>query len=83
MDDLRVSLVQGDTAWHDPAANRERYGALIAPLAGQADLVVLPETFTSGFSHDALANAEGMDGPTVAWIREEAAKLGAVVTGSV
>ncbi len=83
MEDLRVSLVQGDTAWHDPAANRERYGALIAPLAGQTDLVVLPETFTSGFSNDALANAEGMDGPTVAWIRQQAVALGAVVTGSV
>ena len=83
MDDLRISLVQGDTAWHDPDANRHRYGALIAPLAGQTDLVVLPETFTSGFSNDALASAEGMDGPTVAWIRQQAAALGAVVTGSV
>ena len=83
MHDLRISLVQGDTAWHDPVANRARYGALIAPLAGQTDLVVLPETLTSGFSNEALADAEGMDGPTVAWIREQAAKLGAVVTGSV
>lgn len=83
MPDLRVSLVQGETAWHDPDANRERYGALIAPLAGHTDLVVLPETFTSGFSNDALANAEDMHGPTVAWIREQAATLGAVVTGSV
>ena len=83
MDDLRVSLVQGDTAWHDPAANRKRYGALVAPLAGQTDLVVLPETFTSGFSNEALTDAEGMDGPTVAWIRDQARCLGAVVTGSV
>jgi predicted amidohydrolase len=83
MDDLRVSLVQGDTAWHDPDANRARYAALIAPLAGQTDLVVLPETFTSGFSNEALADAEGMDGPTVAWILAQAAALGAVVTGSV
>ena len=83
MQDLRVSLVQGDTIWHDPAANRDRYGELIAPLAGQTDLVVLPETFTSGFSNEALASAEDMDGPTVRWIREQAARLGAVVTGSV
>ena len=34
MEDLRVSLVQGDTRWHDPAGNREHYAALIAPLAG-------------------------------------------------
>lgn len=83
MQDLRVSLVQGDTVWHDPAANRAMYGELIAPLAGATDLVLLPETFTSGFSNDALADAEDMDGPTVAWIRDQARTLGAVVTGSV
>lgn len=83
MQDLRVSLVQGDTRWHDPAGNRVHYGALLAPLAGATDLVVLPETFTSGFSNDAIDRAEGMDGPTVAWIREQAAGLGAAVTGSV
>jgi predicted amidohydrolase len=83
MQDLRISLVQGDTRWHDPAANRDYYGALVAPLAGSTDLVILPETFTSGFSNDAIDQAEGMDGPTVAWIREQAVRLGAAVTGSV
>lgn len=83
MQDLRISLVQGDTRWHDPAGNREHYGALIAPLAGQTDLVILPETFTSGFSNNAIFRAEGMDGPSVAWIREQAQALGAAVTGSV
>jgi omega-amidase len=83
MDDLRISLVQGDTIWHDPAGNRERYAAMIAPLAGLTDLVLLPETFTSGFSNDALKEAETMDGPTVAWLHEQAETLGAVVAGSV
>ncbi|MFT3805541.1 amidohydrolase [Arenimonas sp.] len=81
--DLRVALVQGDTVWHDPEANRRMYGELMAPLAGQADLIVLPETFTSGFSNEAIHRAEGMDGPTVAWLREQAQALGAAVTGSV
>ena len=83
MDDLRVSLVQAATVWHDPRANRELYSRLMAPLAGATDLVVLPETFTSGFSNEAIHRAEGMDGPTVAWIREQARQVGAVVTGSV
>src|SRR5690606_26410391 len=81
--DLRVSLVQGDTLWHDPDGNRRLYAELVAPLAGQTDLVVLPETFTSGFSNEALDRAEDMDGPTVAWIREQARALDAAVTGSV
>ncbi len=83
MDNLRISLVQGDTLWHDPAANREYYGGLIAPLRGITDVVLLPETFTSGFSNDALEQAETMDGATVAWVREQAAQLGAAVCGSV
>ncbi len=83
MQDLRISLVQGATRWHDPAANRDYYAGLIAPLAGETDLVILPETFTSGFSNDAIDRAEGMDGSTVAWIREQAATLNAAVTGSV
>ena len=83
MDNLRISLVQGETLWHDPAGNREYYGGLIASLRGITDLVLLPETFTSGFSNDAIDQAEGMDGPTVQWMRGQAAALDAVVTGSV
>lgn len=83
MNDLRITLVQGSTRWHDPAGNREYYGELIAGLRGQTDLVLLPETFTSGFSNDAIAQAETMDGPTVAWLREQALALDAAVCGSV
>ena len=81
--DLRISLVQGATRWHDPAGNRDYYGDLIAPLAGTTDLVILPETFTSGFSNDAIDKAEDMQGPTVRWIRDQSTQLGAAVTGSV
>lgn len=83
MEDLRVSLVQADTLWHDPAGNLAMYAKLISALAGSTDLILLPETFTSGFSNDAIDSAEGMDGPSVAWMRQQAAMLGAVVAGSV
>ena len=83
MQNLRISLVQGATRWHDPAGNRDYYGRLIAPLHGITDLILLPETFTSGFSNDAIDQAEDMDGPTVAWLREQSRRLGAAITGSV
>ena len=41
----------------------------MAPLHGATDLVLLPETFTSGFSNEAIHQAETMDGPTVDWLR--------------
>ena len=81
--DLNIRIVQADTVWHHPQANRDYYTALLAGMAPDADIIVLPETFTSGFSNDALAQAEAMDGPTVVWLREQAMALNAVVTGSV
>lgn len=83
MNNLRVSLVQGATRWHDPAGNRDYYGELMAPLRGTTDLVLLPETFTSGFSNEAIDQAETDDGPTLAWLRAQASLLDAAVTGSV
>lgn len=83
MKNFRISLIQGATRWLDPAGNRDYYGHLMAPLRGLTDLVMLPETFTSGFSNEAIDSAETMDGPTVAWMRAQAGKLDAAVTGSV
>ena len=80
---LRVSLVQGATRWHDAAANRDYYGTLARSLRGATDLVVMPETFLSGFTNETLGNAETMDGEGIAWLRDLAAEVGATLTGSL
>jgi omega-amidase len=80
---LRISLIQGETIWRDVTANHRMYAQLMRPLAGRSDLIVLPETFTSGFSNEALAEAEGMDGPTLRWMQALARDCDAVVTGSL
>lgn len=83
MRDLRTALVQGNTVWHDAAANREYYGSLVRPLKGKVDLVVLPETFTSGFSNEAVKNAETMHDESVAWLLAIAGEIDAAVVGSM
>ena len=80
---LRVSLVQGATRWHDAIANREYYGALVRNIRDRSDLVILPETFLSGFTNETLGNAEGMDGEGVRWLVALAGEVDAVVTGSL
>lgn len=80
---MRISLVQADLAWGDPAANRGHFDGQLAPLAGATDLVVLPETFTTGFDMAGGAGAEAMDGATTRWIAAAARRLDAAVTGSV
>ena len=80
---LRVTMIQADLAWQDAAANRALFASHFRGLVGHTDLIVLPEMFTSGFTMEAEACAESMDGPTVEWLREEAVALGCAITGSL
>ena len=80
---LRVTLVQQPLVWHDAAANRDHFDALLAPLAGNTDLIVLPEMFTTGFSMDVEQFAEEAGGPTSQWLEHKARDLRTAITGSV
>ena len=80
---FRISLLQQPLAWQDAAANRAHFGALLAPLAGTTDLVILPEMFTTGFSMKPQQWAESADGETRAWLLQQAQALDAAVGGSV
>lgn len=83
MQNLTISLLQGDTRWHDQAANRDYYSQLISKLINKTDLIILPETFTSGFTTDAAGNAETMEGESIHWLRQLAREANAVITGSM
>ncbi len=80
---LNVTLIQGATRWHDAAANREYYGAMIRGLSERADLIILPETFLSGFTNETLGNAEDMDGEGVRWLSALSAEVKSVICGSL
>lgn len=82
MQDLTVSVIQDELDWKDAAANRDRYAAHIESFEG-TDVIVLPETFNSGFCIPPEGMDESMEGDTVAWMRTQAAQSGAVVTGSL
>lgn len=80
---LRVSLVQANTIWEDPAANRAAIEAMTSGLVGAADVVVLPEMFATGFSMQPERLAEPPNGPTLQWMQQLARRLDAAVVGSV
>lgn len=83
MQPLTVDLVQTATHWHDPAANRAHFDRCFDELSPHSELVVLPEMFSTGFTMASASVAEPMDGPTVAWLRGAAARLGRTVCGSL
>ena len=80
--DLELALIQTELAWQEPAANRAHFQALLDQARG-TDLVVLPEMFSTGFSMHSAELAEAEDGPTTAWLREQARRINAVICGSL
>ncbi|MEM6641116.1 MAG: amidohydrolase [Pseudomonadota bacterium] len=82
MNTLRTVLLQSALDWHDPAANRARFDALIAETA-PCDLLVLPEMFATGFTMSPELVAESMDGPSVSWMQGVAREREAAVCGSL
>ena len=83
MSALTISLIQAPLHWENPEENRRMFGEYFAKLDSRTELVLLPEMFSTGFSMQAAALAETMDGPTVGWMREMAARHRKVVAGSL
>ncbi len=54
---MRVIGCQWDIAWENSAANYARVEKLLGE-AGSADLIVLPEMFSTGFTFDVDVAAE-------------------------
>jgi predicted amidohydrolase len=79
---LRVSLVQFEIAWEDPLANCALLEEKLQHLANQADVVVLPEMFSTGFSMNEKG-AEIGHGPVIKWIKLMANRLNSLVVGSI
>lgn len=84
---MKVAVVQHDIAWGDGPATRRALAPRVAAAAGAgAGLVVLTELFATGFAvaaEQVAAMAEDEGGPTSAWLREQAARHGVWVCGSV
>jgi predicted amidohydrolase len=80
---LRITLLQFDLTWENPEQNRQYTEALIRQLTGKSDLIILPETFTTGFSMRPSDLAESMDGPTVNWLLNLSKTIGIAICGSL
>lgn len=81
-DQLRISLVQSDICWENREASLLYFRKKISRLRGRTDLAVLPEMFTTGFSMNVSANADTMEGNTVATLKSWAEEMGFAITGS-
>ncbi len=83
MKDIIILYIQSDLAWEDPVQNRENFEKKILVQGQSCDLIVLPETFTTGFPVDPVTFAETVDGESLQWLQHLASQTGAVITGSL
>jgi len=83
MPKLSVTLIQCELAWENPQDNREQIAAHIEALPQATDLIVLPEMFTTGFSMNAVRNAELPGGATEQWLQQLAREHDCAIAGSI
>lgn len=82
-DKIRITLAQVNLFWENPRENLNYLTGRFEKLSEPTDLIILPETFTSGFSMNPELLAETMEGESVQWMRHWAVKSGAAICGSL
>lgn len=80
---MKIAILQLDTQWKAPLKNIERIDYLLSTKASEADIVVLPEMFSTGFTMKPSEVAETMNGNTVKWLLESAKKHNTAIAGSI
>ena len=78
---MKVSIIQHDIVWGNPAENRLRLKRQIEAQAG-ADLYVLTEMWSTGFA----TNPEGVaerDEASLQWMKDMAVQMQAAIAGSL
>lgn len=79
---MKIAIVQHDIVWEDREANFAVLGPKIAEVAAAgARLVVLSETFSTGFSMSPSAR-EPFDGPSAQFLQSQAQQHNIYVAGS-
>lgn len=82
MNQLRVSILQTDIAWENKQDNLRRLREKLETLRGKTEIVVLPETFSTGFSMNAGSLAEPVTGETISTLCRWAAEYQLAIAGS-
>jgi predicted amidohydrolase len=82
MSTLTITLIQSKLHWEDKAANLQMFEEKINSIKEKTEIVVLPETFPTGFSMHPEKLADTMEGEVLQWMKKIASKKKIILTGS-
>lgn len=81
-DPLRITLLQTDIVWEDKQTNLRRFHERLCALRGMTEIIVLPETFSTGFSMNVSVLAEPTNGTTITTLKNWAKEFDIAIAGS-
>ena len=79
---LRIAMLQYFIVWEDKQANLNKVASWLEKERPEADLLVLPEMFTTGFSMKAAELSEPDEGETIDRVKYWARYFGMAIAGS-
>jgi omega-amidase len=80
---LTVSVVQYDIAWENIYANFNALDKMLQQVPDTSHIILLPETFATGFTMQPQKHAQSMDGEIVTWMKRKAISMKKIIIGSV
>src|SRR6185436_1712467 len=83
MSTLTITGIQTPLHWEDASANQKMFEEKINSITDKTEIIILPETFSTGFSMKPKELAETMDGETIKWMKRIAAEKKVILTGSI
>ncbi len=80
---MKIALIQSDLYWENALENKKQFESKINQIDSEVHLIVLPEMFSTGFTMNAAAVAETMQGETISWIQSLARTKNVAIAGSL
>ena len=80
---MKIAIVQPDIIWENKQANLDHLESLTGRFKDSAEIFMLPEMFSTGFSMKSPGLAENENGITSQWLFKMAREYNAVFTGSI
>lgn len=82
-DQITVGQVQADLIWENVDANLDLMEAMLAEMSQEIDLILLPETFSTGFTMQSDIFAEEEEGKALGWMKRMAQEKQCYLSGSI
>ena len=79
---LKIACVQSDIIARNPSENFKHLDELFTRIQDDRDIIILPETFTTGFPAEPELFAEDENGATMTWLRQKAKERNCAIVGS-